>query len=227
MVVSVSSVNLTQTMLMTSRYADSGALRRALKARRLAVSPRYREQAARRAWWHLRYWPVLRRVRGVACYLAMPGEFPTDVIIAGLLRQGKRVYVPVIDSRRPRSMVFQQYRPGATLRRNRFGIAEPVTQPRRQLPPGRLDLVIMPLLGFDPGGGRLGMGGGFYDSHFAFRRQGWRHRKPWLLGLGYDAQRCDRLALNPWDVPLDAMLTESGLTLIRQDFRHRLSPKRQ
>jgi len=90
-----------------------------------------------------------------------------------------------------------------------------VTRPRRQLSPGRLDLVIMPLLGFDPRGGRLGMGGGYYDSHFAFRRHGWRHRKPWLLGLGYDVQRCDRLVLNPWDVPLDAVLTESGLTLIR------------
>ena len=141
----------------------------------------------------------------------MPGEFPTDVIIAGLLRQGKAVYVPVVDPQRPRAMRFQRYRPGMPVRRNRFGIVEPVLQGRQQLPAARLDLVIVPLLGFDRRGGRLGMGGGYYDSHFGFRRDRWRHRKPLLLGLGFDAQRCDRLTLNPWDVSLDGVLTESGI----------------
>jgi 5-formyltetrahydrofolate cyclo-ligase len=68
--------------------------------------------------------------------------------------------------------------------------------------------VLLPLLGFDAAGTRLGMGGGYYDRSFAFR-QG-RAAPPLLVGVGFACQELPALAPEPWDVPLDALLTERG-----------------
>ena len=75
--------------------------------------------------------------------------------------------------------------------------------------PRRLDLVLVPLVGFDGAGARLGMGGGHYDRCFRFRgwKRVWRHPK--LLGVGYDFQRLASIQREPWDVPLDGAVTES------------------
>ncbi len=191
--------------------SNTTMLRQNLKQRRAAVSPRHRAQAGRRAWQHLRHWPPLQRARTVACYIAMPGEFPTETILEGLLEQGKRVYVPIVDRYHHRKMVFQRYKSGAPMRQNRYGISEPVIRSREQLSAARLDLVIMPLLGFDHCGRRIGMGGGYYDTSLAFRLERWRVKKTKLLGLAFDVQHCHQLERKPWDVPLDAVLTESGI----------------
>ena len=66
-------------------------------------------------------------------------------------------------------MVFQRIEPSERLRRNRFGIFEPVIRTARQRRVWALDLLLMPLVGFDGNGGRLGMGGGFYDRSLAYR----------------------------------------------------------
>ena len=66
----------------------------------------------------------------------------------------------------------------------------------------------MPLVGFDPEGGRLGMGGGFYDRSLAYRNRHAYCRKPALLGLAHECQKVDRLALASWDVPLEATVTD-------------------
>ena len=67
----------------------------------------------------------------------------------------------------------------------------------------------MPLVGFDEAGYRLGMGGGFYDASLAYLRRRKTWRKPYLVGVGYECQRIARVPRDPWDVPLDAVLTES------------------
>ena len=72
-----------------------------------------------------------------------------------------------------------------------------------------LDLVLVPLVGFDGAGNRLGMGGGFYDRSFAFLGQR-RWRRPRLVGVAFDLQRVDRLPRRAWDVPLDAVASERG-----------------
>ena len=98
---------------------------------------------------------------------------------------------------------------GSNKRTNRLGIDEP--QGLRTLAPRRLDIVFLPLVGFDAHGVRLGAGGGYYDRAFAFRR--WRRawHAPRLIGIAYSFQQVDTLMAAAHDVLLDAVVTEKGM----------------
>ena len=72
----------------------------------------------------------------------------------------------------------------------------------------QLDVVIAPLVAFDESLNRLGMGGGYYDRTFAFRKRARVLRRPVLIGVAYSFQRVDRLQPENWDVPLDVVITE-------------------
>lgn len=107
---------------------------------------------------------------------------------------------------------FAPWRPGAPLVTNRFGIPEPDV-PREQLIDAvDMALVVVPLVGFDACGHRLGMGGGWYDRSFGFRRG--QAAPPWLIGAGFAAQQIESIAEQPWDVSLDAMCNERETLLI-------------
>jgi 5-formyltetrahydrofolate cyclo-ligase len=106
-----------------------------------------------------------------------------------------------------RQLQFAPWRPGEALVANRFGIPEPAeAQP---LPAEAMALIVLPLVGFDATGQRLGMGGGWYDRSLAFRRDR-TAPPPWLVGVGFALQQIDALPVEPWDVPLDAVCTESN-----------------
>jgi 5-formyltetrahydrofolate cyclo-ligase len=68
-------------------------------------------------------------------------------------------------------------------------------------------LLLIPLLGFDSQGYRLGYGGGYYDRTLAALRL-----KPLTIGIGYEAGRLETIQPQPHDIPLDAVVTESGIT---------------
>ncbi len=124
---------------------------------------------------------------------------------------GRRWYLPVLHPFRPGRLWFARYRPVDPMRPNRFGIQEPQRRGRQLCPAHGLDLVLLPLVGFDTHCNRIGMGGGFYDRSFAFllRRRYWR--RPLLIGLAHECQRVDAIERQPWDVPLDAVVTERGI----------------
>ena len=103
-------------------------------------------------------------------------------------------------------MVF--WRDGGRYRPNRLWIPEPVTGPVRAA--RQLDVVFVPLIGFDDGGQRLGVGGGFYDRLFAYRR-GSVLRRPLLIGVGFACQHSAEFVPQAHDVPLDLLVTESAI----------------
>jgi len=121
---------------------------------------------------------------------------------------GKRVYLPVLSPTFHNRLWFARYEPGERLVPNCFGIPEPVCRWQKARRVWTLDLALVPLVGFDRRGNRLGMGGGFYDRTLAYlaRRVTWR--KPQLVGVAYEFQECDGLAAEPWDVPLAAVVTD-------------------
>lgn len=183
-------------------------LRRMLRKARRALTPREQRQAACGLYRQLAQHPLFRRAKHISLYLPTDGEIDPRLLLRAAQRQGKATYLPVLSAWPRTKMVFQRVRPGDKLLPNRFRILEPRANARHQRKVWALDLVLLPLVGFDNEGGRLGMGGGFYDRSLAYlaRRKTWR--KPTLLGLAHECQQVDRLAQASWDVPLAGTVTD-------------------
>lgn len=183
-------------------------LRRMLRKARRALTPSEQRQAALGLYRQLAQHPLFRRAKHISLYLPTDGEIDPRRLLRAAQRQGKATYLPVLSAWPRTKMVFQRVRPGDKLLPNRFRILEPRPNAQRQRKVWALDLVLLPLVGFDNEGGRLGMGGGFYDRSLAYlaRRKSWR--KPTLLGLAHECQQVDRLAQASWDVPLAGTVTD-------------------
>lgn len=186
------------------------ALRRLLRQARRALTPHQQRRAARDLYRQLAQHPLFRRARQLALYLPNDGEIDPRPLLRAAQKRGKRTYLPVLNPWPRTRMAFQRVHPGEPLVRNRFRILEPRPCPARQRRIWTLDLVLMPLVGFDEHGGRLGMGGGFYDRSLAYRARRRNGQKPTLLGLAHECQKVDRLPLESWDVPLRATVTDRG-----------------
>src|SRR5690606_41971617 len=92
--------------------------------------------------------------------------------------------LPVLRPDKTNQLWFVRFDPDTPLKPNRFGIAEPDPFQNHRLPAHLLDMVLLPLVGFDRSGARLGMGAGFYDYTFAFKQQKSKG-KPYLFGLAH------------------------------------------
>lgn len=185
-------------------------LRRQLRQARRALTPAQQRRAARALYRQLAQHRLFRRAKHIALYLPNDGEIDPRPLLRAAQRQGKATYLPVLNAWPRTKMVFQRIRPGDTLLRNRFGIFEPRTNTARQRKVWALDLILLPLVGFDSSGGRLGMGGGFYDRSLAYRARRKNCHKPTLLGLAHRCQQVEKLAMASWDVPLQATVTDGA-----------------
>lgn len=192
-----------------SASSQKSLLRAQLRRRRAGVPTPIRRTAARQAGAHLLRSRPCRNARRIAVYLEIASELPTAALRRALLAQGREIYVPKIDA--GGSMSFVQLSPHTKLRRNRFGIAEPAGRQRR-CPSNRLDLILLPLTGFDARGYRLGTGGGYYDRLLSLPRP---HRRPRLWGFAYALQQVAEVPAEPWDIPLHAVCTERGIRFCR------------
>ena len=194
---------------LTDRTMDAPdprrALRESLRAQRRALPPTVRLLAAEGLAAQLAALPALQQARHVAGYWAVDGELSLHALLAGPLAQ--RYCLPLIQ--RDRRLRFARWNAGDPLAANRFGIPEPVAP--RLLDGGELDVVLLPLVGFDRAGNRLGSGAGFYDRSFAFLQAMPRPARPLLVGVGYALQEVDALSAAAWDVPLDYVATEAEL----------------
>jgi 5-formyltetrahydrofolate cyclo-ligase len=156
---------------------------------------------------------VFRRGVRVALYLPMRGEVDLRPCLERAWRRGATVFVPRISSRRRGRMSFVRWTPGAAQRRNAFGILEPAVT-IRPTPVAQLDVVVVPVVGFDRRGNRLGMGAGFYDRALRRRLDATRRwRRPRLIGVAFACQELAAIPTSPWDVPLDLIVTERGLVV--------------
>ena len=197
------------------------AARRRLRALRRSMPRAERAAAERAIAARLRRLGCARPGLRVAAYLAMPGEASLADFLATASATGTRLLVPRIASRRRRTLEFVELAPGASLRRGAYGIAEPAGR-GRPVRIGNLDVVLVPLVAFDRAGHRLGMGAGYYDRALAARRDRDRaYRRPKLVGIAYACQEVDSIEPRPWDVALDAVVTERELIVPRAAARRR------
>lgn len=160
---------------------------------------------------HFSQHPLFLSSHHIACYLAKSDEFDSEPLIELLWDKNKICYLPVLQKDQ---LGFSVYTPLSQMKANRYQILEPVAQ--EQVLPHELDLVIMPLIGFDSEGHRLGTGGGYYDKTFSFCAKP-SVRKPFLLGLGFSSQEISHIPNDAWDICLDGILTEKGLLLFGSD----------
>ena len=188
--------------------AQRRELRQRLAEQRRALSPTERIAAAQGLRRSLEQLPEYFTDARVAGYWASHGELPLNLVIPPLANRGQQFLLPVIG--RGKRLHFAPWQSGDAVQPNRYGIPEPAA-PGELLEPFQLDLVLVPLLGFDRRGRRLGHGGGYYDRSFAFLNEQVRPTEPLLVGIAYDFQELEIVNEEPWDVALDFIATNREL----------------
>ncbi len=198
-------------MTALSASDDRRQLRRTLRQRRRGLDDRAQRLASMSLARRLMQLPALRRARHVALYLPENGEIDPTPLVDWLHQRGTRVYLPVLRPLVENRLWFVHWRPDTRMVLNRFKITEPDLRQSgeriRRLAPWALDVVLMPLVGFDEQGHRLGMGGGFYDRTLAFASHPHGPR-PTLIGVAHQCQQVERLPHQPWDVNLDMIVSD-------------------
>jgi 5-formyltetrahydrofolate cyclo-ligase len=184
-------------------------LRLRLREQRAALPAAQRIAAAQGLLQQLQQLPELTVDERIGGYFAVNGELSLHLLVAHCWRQGKKFHLPVAQP--ARQLRFARYSAASTVQPNRFGIPEPQATAQELVAPASLELVLVPLLGFDRSGHRLGYGGGFYDTSFAFLQGQPRPAVPLLVGIGYSFQELATLAPAAWDVKLDFIATEREL----------------
>ena len=181
------------------------SLRRQLRAARNALDRDTRKQAGRNACRLALRLGLLLRARRIGFYLPHNAEFDVTPLLNQALWMKRECYLPVIPRRKAQAMRFALIHDRHVMQPNRYGIHEPLDA--RPLRARQLDLLFVPLVGFDDEGYRLGMGGGYYDRTLA----------PWFktqqgampIGLAHDCQQVEQLPTASWDIPLRKIVTPS------------------
>lgn len=144
----------------------------------------------------------------ISGFLPIRSEADLRPLMHRLKARGARLCLPVVLDRQ--TIVFRELKDGQPLVSTGFGTTGPGPDAEVVDP----DLLLVPLSAFDDRGNRIGYGAGHYDRAIARLRA--KGRAPRLLGVAFDCQRVEAVPFEAHDVPLDAVLTESGLHLIQK-----------
>ncbi|WEJ61773.1 5-formyltetrahydrofolate cyclo-ligase [Thiomicrorhabdus lithotrophica] len=190
-------------------------IRKQLRITRNTLTPSQQSQHAQQALQNfkqlLKTQIDFSRPQKIALFLTQDGELDTHETIEYLWNETEhQIYLPVLETKDEWHMAFVQYTPQSVMLENQFGIKEPYAPTKEHLSGDQLDWVFMPLVAYDKNGNRLGMGGGYYDRTFAFKLNSESHTTK-LIGWAHSCQQTESLLPSePWDVPLDGILTETG-----------------
>lgn len=133
----------------------------------------------------------------VSLYWPFRGEPDLRGWAAAVVERGGKTALPVVIEK-GRPLVFRAYRSGDRLEKGVWNI--PIPADGAEVIP---DVVISPVVGYDPNNYRLGYGGGFFDRTLAALP-----RKPLVLGVGYGMQAIPTIYAQPHDIPMDRIITE-------------------
>jgi 5-formyltetrahydrofolate cyclo-ligase len=191
-------------LFMSSAHSQTerAALRTALRARRRALSVGEQQVAARRLVSQLRDLPSIQQARRIALYWPVDGEIDARELARQPALSEQQFFLPVLPLAPDAPLRFARWQPGDVLVSNRYGIPEPQGE---HFSAEEMDVLLLPLTGFDTAGNRLGMGGGYYDRALAFKHVT-PDARPWLLGVAHACQQVESLPVEAWDVPLDGVV---------------------
>lgn len=178
-------------------------LRTTMKQIRANTSTHFRFVSSRKICHKIKALEPYRKAKHLALYFAMHGEVDLTMIWKTAPLHGKFCYFPIVNENL--TLSFLPATPSSAFKTNRFGILEPDVSIEEAIDPEQLDLIIMPMVGFDARCIRLGMGSGCYDRTLANKKNGT------LLGVAYQFQHIDYITPQSWDVPLNAVITEKNI----------------
>ena len=179
-------------------------LRHHLRQQRQSIPPAQRAQFAQKVLSKVRHNLHCQPRQKIALYLPNDGEIDTQPIINFLKKRAISIYLPVLFGKK---LKFAKL--GHTFLKNRFGIDEP--DDTAILSAHQMHTIFIPLVGFDHNKHRLGMGSGFYDRTLTFKQRQGRYQHPKLYGLAFDCQQVACLKAQPWDIPLNKIITPTTI----------------
>jgi 5-formyltetrahydrofolate cyclo-ligase len=156
------------------------------------------------------------RAKRIGVYIAntSDGEVDPWLITDIALKSEKQCFLPVLHPLGVNRLHFAHYHRDTQLIVNHYGIFEPDLKCVNIVPTWSLDVIFMPLVGFDRRGHRMGMGGGYYDRTLAFMNKP-TNRAPVLIGLAHSCQEVDCLTHHSWDIPLKFIITEREMICVK------------
>ncbi|MDN6276684.1 5-formyltetrahydrofolate cyclo-ligase [Psychrobacter sp.] len=209
-----SNANHDKTMTKPTN-GTSNPPRRQFTRQRRQLNPNHRRQYAQLASLHLsKLQQRLPDNARIGLYYDGFGELPTQPLLDWCQHLGYQPYLPIVgslgnDDKRMRFVpIYHTKLLNIPTRIHRLGMRQ--NHSRKLLWATALDVIICPLVAADLDGNRMGMGGGFYDTTLGNSyRSG--AKKPLKIGWCYDFQVVDKLVRQSWDVPLDGLITPSGI----------------
>jgi len=175
-------------------------LRKQLRLLRKSIDEKTRKEDGKKILHQCQKNKLFEGVKHIAIFIPNDGEIETEHTIKFLKDRGYFIYLPILVGEK---LKFAEM--GEHFRKNRFGIDEPMHTHIMDVE--QIDLIFMPLVGFDKNKNRLGMGGGFYDKTLSFKLKSKNYHGPKLFGLAFDCQEVEYLDAQPWDVPVDGIVT--------------------
>ncbi len=183
---------------------DKSAIRKKQRAKRAALSETTQKEASRAICARIQSLPIYQNAEKVAFYQAVGGEVDPNPLWLDACNQGKTCYMPVMLPQ-TKTLIFLPTDLNTPQKINQFKVLEPDVPHEQAIALERIDLMLMPLVAFEPNGTRLGQGAGYYDRTL-------NQEKPaFLLGVAYEFQREPALENDPWDVPLHGIITEKNI----------------
>ncbi len=176
-------------------------IRTILREKKAALSPEERLEKSKKI---IRY--VLGQIKDgetVLAYTSKELEVNTAPLIDELLKRKNNVAVPIIQ-KEDISLRLSYIRDRSVLVPSTFGVPEPIGNeiPAR---PEEISVILLPMLGFDRTGARIGYGAGYYDR-FLEKNPGLKK-----IALAFACQEVERLPLDPTDIRMDMIITENGV----------------
>lgn len=156
-------------------------------------------------------WDRFVAARSVMTFVALPDEVDLSEAGAAVLARGSRLFLPRVDWKTGRMDACRVTDMSRGMVRGRAGLLEP-PEGSPTVPATGLDLILVPGLGFDARGGRIGRGAGFYDRFLAPLADA-SGRVAKACGIGFDAQVAEEIPMGPMDIRLGAVATDSRLIL--------------
>lgn len=171
-----------------------------LIAARLAIEPRTLETWRRRIDAQiLRAFPGLARAKLALCW-PIRNEYDARHLARTLRSRGALTALPVVVAPK-QPLLFREWHPGVKLAKGPLDIPYPADSP--EVVP---EAVLLPMNGWDAQGYRLGYGGAYFDRTLASFTQ-----KPLAIGVSYELARLETIHPQPWDIPMDYVVTERGV----------------